>query len=164
MTGVNWHELFASSIGPLEIIVRGTAMYWFLFLIFRLILRRNVGSVGLADVLVLVIIADAAQNAMAGEYTSVTDGCLLITTLVGWNYLLDALSYHWPALRRLLQPPPLLLIRDGELLRHNMRKELVSEDELMSQLREQGVEKVEEVKQAFMESTGTVTVIPRRKR
>jgi uncharacterized membrane protein YcaP (DUF421 family) len=163
MSPIDWQELFGISVAPLELIVRGTAVYWFLFLIFRLILRRNVGSVAIADILVLVIIADAAQNAMAGEYTTVTDGFILVGTIVAWNYLLDWMSYHWKPLRTLLEPQPLLLISDGRLQRHNMRKELVSEQELIAQLRQQGVEKVEEVKRAFMEADGTVTVIPRKK-
>jgi uncharacterized membrane protein YcaP (DUF421 family) len=152
-------EIFAFSVSPLEIVVRGTSVYWFLFVVFRLVLRRNVGSIGIADVLVLVIIADAIQNAMAGEYTSVTDGCLLVSTIVFWNVVVDWLAYRWAFLRKLLEPRPLLLIRDGQLLRHNMRKELVTEDELLAQLRKQGVEKVQEVKRAFMETDGKVTVI-----
>jgi uncharacterized membrane protein YcaP (DUF421 family) len=163
MAPLDWQEVFGISVAPLELVVRGTAVYWFLFLIFRLILRRNVGSVAIADILVLVIIADAAQNAMAGEYTSVTDGCILVGTIVAWNYMLDWLSYRWKPLRVLLEPLPLLLISDGRLQRHNMRKELVSEEELTAQLRQQGIEKVDEVKRAFMEADGTVTVIPHKK-
>ena len=155
-------EIFSFSVSPLEIVVRGTSVYWFLFVVFRLVLRRNVGSIGIADVLVLVIIADAIQNAMAGEYTSVTDGCLLVSTIVFWNVVVDWLAYRWTFLRKLLEPRPLLLIRDGQLLRHNMRKELVTEDELLAQLRKQGVEKVQEVKRAFMETDGKVTVIPHK--
>jgi uncharacterized membrane protein YcaP (DUF421 family) len=163
MLPIDWQEVFGFSVAPLEMFVRGTLMYWFLFLTFRVVLRRNVGSVGIADILVLVIIADAAQNGMAGEYKSITDGCILIASIVFWNYLVDWLSYRWAVLRKLLEPQPLLLIRDGQLLRHNMRKELVSEDELLAQLRQQGVEKAQEVKRAYMESDGTVTVIQRQK-
>jgi uncharacterized membrane protein YcaP (DUF421 family) len=163
MLPIDWQEVFGFSVAPLEMLVRGTLMYWFLFLVFRVILRRNVGSVGIADILVLVIIADAAQNGMAGEYKSITDGCTLIASIVFWNYLVDWLSYRWPFLRKLLEPQPLLLIRDGQLLRHNMRKELIYEEELLAQLRQQGVEKPQEVKRAYMESDGTVTVIQRKK-
>jgi uncharacterized membrane protein YcaP (DUF421 family) len=160
---MDWQEVFGFSISPLEILVRGTTVYWFLFTIFRVVLRRNVGSIGLADVLVLVIIADAIQNAMAGEYTSVTDGCLLVATIVFWNVVVDWLAYRWAFLRKVLEPRPLPLIRDGQLLRHNLRKELVTEDELMAQLRKQGIERVQEVKRAFMETDGNVTVIPMKK-
>ena len=63
-------ELFGLSVSPLELVVRGTAMYWFLFVLFRVVLRRDTGSLAIADVLLLVIIADAAQNAMSGSYQS----------------------------------------------------------------------------------------------
>ena len=71
---LDWSALFGLSLSPLELIVRGTAMYWFLFLLFRVVIRRRVGAVGISDVLLLVIIADASQNAMSGDYQSISDG------------------------------------------------------------------------------------------
>src|SRR5262249_19697143 len=135
---VDWHSLFALSVAPLELIVRGSVMYWFLFLIFRFLLKRDVGAVGIADILLLVIVADAAQNAMGGQYRTVTDGCILVSTIIGWNIAFDFLAYRFPALRRVLQPRPLCLVRHGMPLRHNMRREFISDDELQSKLREHG--------------------------
>ena len=71
---VNWSELFGFSVHPVEIVVRGSVMYLFIFLLFRLVLRREIGAVGIADVMLLVLIADAASNGMSGEYRSITDG------------------------------------------------------------------------------------------
>ena len=78
---MNFSDLFAFHVSPIELVVRGTLIYWFLFLIFRFVMRRDIGGVGIADVLLLVIIADAAQNAMAGEYRTITEGCILISTI-----------------------------------------------------------------------------------
>lgn len=156
---LDWDELFQLSMSPLEIIVRGTAMYLFLFVLFRFVIRRDVGSVGIADVLLLVIVADAAQNGMSGEYTSITDGMLLVSVLIGWNYLFDWLSFHSAWFRRLAEPRPLVLIRDGRLLYRNMRRELITEDELWSRLRANGVEKLEQVRYACMEADGQISVI-----
>ena len=64
--------LFAVHVPVLELVIRGTAVYWFLFLVFRFIIRRDIGALGIADVLLLVILADAAQNAMAGEYSTIS--------------------------------------------------------------------------------------------
>lgn len=135
---MDWNLVFALSKPPLELIVRGTLTYWFLFAIFRTILKRDVGAVGVADVLLLVIVADAAQNALADDYRSVTDGMILISTIVGWNVLFDWLAYRYPRLRRLLQPRELCLVKDGRILHHNLRKEFMSVDELEAKLREQG--------------------------
>src|SRR5712671_6327012 len=104
---IDWSELFLFSMPPLELIVRGTAMYWFLFLLFRVVMRRDVGSVGIADILLLVLIADASQNAMSGEYRSVSDGIVLVSTIAGWNFAIDMICYHYPRLRRILEPAPL---------------------------------------------------------
>ena len=155
----DWGAMFGLSVSPVELIVRGSAMYLFLFVLFRVVIRRRVGAVGMADILVLVIIADAAQNGMSGEYKSVTDGAILVGTIVAWDYLIDWLNYHVPALRNWLEPPPLLLIRDGRVIRRNLRHEFVTEDELKSKLREKGVADIGEVKEARMETDGEVSVL-----
>jgi uncharacterized membrane protein YcaP (DUF421 family) len=152
-------ELFRLSVDPLELIVRGTLMYWFLFLLFRFVLRRDVGSIAIADVLLLVLIADASQNAMSGGYESVTDGCILVATIAGWNYGLDWVSYRWRFVRNLIEPKPLMLVTDGQPHRRAMRREMITMDELMAKLREHGYERLAQVKAARMESDGEITVL-----
>lgn len=153
------HELFSFTVSPWELVLRGSVVFWFLFVIFRFVMHRDVGSVGLADVLVLVLIADASQNAMAGGYESVADGMVLVGTIVGWNYLLDWGAYRFDWLRRLSEPPPVLLVRRGRLLQRNLRRELVTVDDLKSKLREHGVDDLSQVKKCYMEGDGAVTVI-----
>jgi uncharacterized membrane protein YcaP (DUF421 family) len=155
-------SLFELTVNPAELILRGTAMYWFLLLLFRFVLRRDVGSIGIADLLVLVLVADASQNAMAGGYESVTDGVILVATIGGWNWLLDFATFRFPALGRLLQAKPLPLVRNGRLVRRNLRHEFITMDELMAKLREQGVESLDEVKIARMEGDGEISVIRQR--
>jgi uncharacterized membrane protein YcaP (DUF421 family) len=161
---LDWNGLFGLSVSPWELIVRGSAFYWFLFVLFRVVIRRRIGAVGVSDVLLLVIIADASQNAMAGEYRSITDGMILVGTIVGWNVLIDWLTFRVAALERLLQPPPLLLIRDGRILWRNLRVEFVSEQELLSQLRQRGIADPSEVQRAYLESDGEVSVTRRQPR
>jgi uncharacterized membrane protein YcaP (DUF421 family) len=144
-----------------EIVIRGSAMYWFLFLVFRFVVRRDVGAVAIGDLLVLVIVADAAQNAMAGEYKSVTDGIVLISTLIGWNFLLDMLSYRFVAFRRFAEPPSLCLVKNGQMLKRNMRQEFITDDELWQKLREHEVESLDQVKDVYMEPDGAISVIKR---
>ena len=154
-------QLFALTVSPLELIVRGTAVYWFLYVLFRFVLRRDVGSMAMADVLLVVLIADASQNAMAGEYKSITDGCVLVATIAFWNYLLDWASYRFVAVRRIVEPPPLLLVDDGRLIRPNLRHQLVSVEELRAKMREHGIERWEEVHKAYMEPDGEISVLRR---
>jgi uncharacterized membrane protein YcaP (DUF421 family) len=158
---MDWGEIFGVSVSPWELIIRGTAMYLFLFAVFRVVIRRRIGAVGMADLLILVIIADAAQNGMSGEYRSVSEGAILVGTIIFWNVAIDWLNYRVPALQNWLEAPPLLLVRDGRVLYRNLRHEFVTESELKSKLREKGVDNVAEVAKAFMESDGTVSVIKR---
>jgi uncharacterized membrane protein YcaP (DUF421 family) len=152
-------EMFQLTVAPWELVLRGTATYWFLFLIFRFLLKRDVGSLGIADVLVLVLIADASQNAMSGGYESLTDGAILVGTIIGWNYALDWAAFRWPLVRRFAEQPPLALVVNGRVLRRNLAKELLTLDDLKASLREHGVDDVSQVKKAFMEGDGTITVI-----
>jgi uncharacterized membrane protein YcaP (DUF421 family) len=159
---MNWSEIFGFSVSPLELVVRGTAMYLFLFLLFRVVIKRRIGAVGMADLLVLVIVADAAQNGMAGEYRSVTDGFVLVGTIVAWNLAIDWLAFRFRFLQKVLEPPPLLLIDQGRILWRNLRKEFVSEMELKSKLREHGVTELQEVEKCYMEPDGEVSVIKKK--
>jgi uncharacterized membrane protein YcaP (DUF421 family) len=156
---VDWHEVFVPSLPLLEIFIRGTVVYLALFLLLRLVLKRQSGNMGVTDLLVVVLIADAAQNAMASDYKSVPDGLLLVSTIVFWSYALDWLSYHFPRFGRFIHPPALELIRNGQVNRINLRKELITIDELKEQLREQGIDDVKEVKRACMEGDGRISVV-----
>jgi uncharacterized membrane protein YcaP (DUF421 family) len=151
--------LFAVNVSPWELIFRGSVMYWFLFLVFRFLLRRDVGSIGVADVLLVVLIADASQNAMTADYTTLSEGLILVSTLIVWNYLLDWLVFNVKALERIIEPPPLQLVRRGRIVRKHLRAELVTVAELWSHLREAGIESLADVKSACLESDGKLSVI-----
>jgi uncharacterized membrane protein YcaP (DUF421 family) len=152
-------DLFEVHVPVLELVLRGTLVYWLLFLIFRFLLRRDVGAVGIADILLLVIVADAAQNAMSGGYDTFAEGAVLVLTIVAWNWLLDVLSYRFAAVRRFTTPRRLTLIQHGVPQRRNLRREYITMDELQEKLREQGIEKLAEVKAAYLEGDGEISVI-----
>jgi uncharacterized membrane protein YcaP (DUF421 family) len=161
LSQIDWKSVFVPSVHIAEIFLRGTMVYLFLLLVLRVLRGRQAGAIGLSDLLVIVLIADAAQNAMASEYKSITEGIILITTIAFWDYFLDWLGYRSPHIQRLIGPGPLLLIKDGQMQRRNMRQEMITEDELMGQLRKQGVESVEEVRRCYLEGDGQISVITR---
>ena len=152
-------HLFRFEMSPWELIVRGTLMYWFLFLLFRFVLRRDAGSLGLADVLLVVVVADASQNAMAGEYKTVSEGMLLVATIGGWNLLIDWMSYRYRWFAHFAEPRAVPLIRHGNILRANLRREMLTVEELHSHLRQAGVEQAKQVRLASLEPDGSISVI-----
>jgi len=151
-------DVFARELPVWHMVVRGTAVYWFLLLVFRFVLRRDIGAMSVADLLFVVLVADASSNAMQGEYRSVNDGLVLLTTLVGWNFTLDWLSYRVPAIARFLEPQPEVLIRHGRINRKAMKREMITLDELEAKLREEGVDSIAKVRIARLESDGKLSV------
>jgi uncharacterized membrane protein YcaP (DUF421 family) len=158
---VDWEAMFVPAMGLGDIVLRGTLMYLVLFAILRFMGRRQAGRFGPADLLVIVLIADAAQNALGAEYRSITEGALLVLTIVTWEYVLDWLAWRFPALRPILKSPPLKLIENGRVLHRNLRVEMIGHEELMSQLREEGIDDVKQVKVARLEGDGRLSVIKR---
>jgi uncharacterized membrane protein YcaP (DUF421 family) len=161
MSDVDWSALFSPGTPVLEIVIRGSVMYLCLFALLRFILKREMGSMGITDLLVIVLIADAAQNGMAGDYQSITDGLVLVITIIVWSYVLNLLAFHSPAWRRLIQPPRVQLVRDGQLLRRNLEREKINEEELLAELHNHGCENVGQVRAAWIEADGMVSVIKR---
>lgn len=159
MVAMDWTRILLPDTPLLEIFVRGSVMYLILFWLLRFALKRVAGTVGMADLLMIVLVADAAQNGLADNYSSIADGVMLVGTIVFWNYTLDWPGYRFPKFQRFVHPPPLPLVRNGQLLRRNKRRELISEDELWTQLREQGVAELRDVKIANMEGDGRISVI-----
>jgi uncharacterized membrane protein YcaP (DUF421 family) len=150
--------MFVPTESVAEMVIRGTIMYLGMFALLR-VFRRQAGSVGIADLLVIVVIADAAQNGMAGDSKSITEALILISTIVLWDWFFDWLGFRSPFWERVLQPEPLLLIEDGKTIKKNLDREFMTEDELLSQLREQGVGKISEVKKCYLESNGHFSVL-----
>ena len=158
LINIDWHTMFVPTESIAEIFIRGTIMYLGMYLVLR-IFRRQSGSIGVADLLVIVVIADAAQNGMAGDSKSITEALLLIVTIVLWDFFLDWLGFKSTFIAKFLSPSPLLLIENGKFIKKNLNKEFLTEDEVLSQLREEGLEDASLVKQCYLESNGHFSVL-----
>jgi uncharacterized membrane protein YcaP (DUF421 family) len=160
LADIDWREMWLPTGSLLAIVIRGSVMYLGLVVLFR-VLRRDAGSLSLADLLLVVLIADASQNGLAGGYQSLTEGIVLVATIAGWSYALDWLCFRFKAFERLLQPPPLMLVRDGVMLLRNMRRELITADELRSQMRQHGIARIEDVLSCYLEPDGQISMVSR---
>jgi uncharacterized membrane protein YcaP (DUF421 family) len=158
---VDWAGLFEPKHALLELFLRGTVLYLAIFVMLRLVVRRQVGGIGMTDVLVIVLIAEVVGNGISDNFQSIGESVVLAATVLLWSTLIEWLQSRYPAFERLVRDPKLKLIENGRMLRRNMREEFVSVEELMAQLREQGLEDCRDVKAAYMEADGSVSIIRR---
>ena len=163
MTGLDaprWAEMFAPDLALAESFLRASAVYFAVLVLFRVVLKRQSGGLGVPDVMLIVLVSEAVSPALSADSKSVPNAIIAAAALLFWTYTLDRLERHWPWLQRRLEPPPVKLIADGEFLRENMSREGVTESELYSQIRQNGIEDAKRVKAAFIEPDGSVSVIP----
>lgn len=153
----DWAEMFAIDTPLLELALRGSALYLTILVLMRLMPRRTGGELATMDLIFLLLIAESASNAF-GDYRSVTEGLFLVGVLMLWNFGVNAASYRFRCIERLVSAPPVQVVRDGKMLRRAMRREFVTEEELMSALRQQGVSTLDQVRSATIEGEGAITV------
>lgn len=158
-----WAEVFVPDLSLFESFLRGTVVFFALLILFRIVLKRQTGGLGTPDVLLIVLVSECVSPALSSESKSVPNGLAAVGALLFWTYVLDRLERHWPWLQRRLEPPPVQVIADGALLHENMAKEGVTEEELLAQVRQQGIDGAAGVRAAFIESDGSVSVIPAEK-
>jgi uncharacterized membrane protein YcaP (DUF421 family) len=156
---VDWRDLFIPSLSLAEIFIRGTVIYLVVFFLLRVVPKREAGSISIADLLVVVLIASAVERSLAGGSTAITDGLLLVVTIVLWDTILGKLALKVQGFSRFVHPPPVKLVEKGKVLYKNMRREFVTQEELMSHVREKGLSSVEDIKEAYMEGDGRISVI-----
>ena len=154
----SWREVFALETPLLELLARGTVLYFAIVIFLRFMPRRTGGEIAVMDLVFVVLIAEAAAHAL-GDYDAIADALVLIATLMTWNYLLNFVSFRSRFVERLITPPPLQVVRNGELLWRNMRRELLTREELMDQLRHEGIDDLAKVKTAYVEPEGKLTFI-----
>jgi uncharacterized membrane protein YcaP (DUF421 family) len=156
---IDWHKLFVPQFSALEIVVRGAITYLALCLLLRLVMKRQTGKVALSDLLVVMLVAGVCRNPLVADAYSITDGMGVVAVILLCNFALDWLSYYSPYAHKLLHPEPVSLVRDGTILHENLQRELMTETQLRSKLRQQGVIDPAEVAEARMEGDGHISVV-----
>jgi uncharacterized membrane protein YcaP (DUF421 family) len=154
MTQLWWPETAVWAL-----VVRAAIVYLFLMIALRVSGRRELGQMTTFDLVLLLVLANAVQNSINAGDNSLGGGLISATTLLALNFAVGEAVYRWRWFERLVQGPPVVLVRNGKLLMRNMRRERVTLEELRSALRKQGVDGVTKCKQAVLESDGTLTAV-----
>jgi uncharacterized membrane protein YcaP (DUF421 family) len=145
----------------MDAVLRGAIMFIFLLVLFRLTGKRTLNSVTPFDLILLLIISEAAQNAMIGQDYSLTNSFLVILTLVGLDILLSFVKQRSHRAERFLDGCPLLIVDHGRLLEERMHKSRVDQEDVMAAARQhQGLERLEQIKYAVLEVNGDISIIP----
>jgi uncharacterized membrane protein YcaP (DUF421 family) len=146
----------------MDSIIRGTVVYLFLMLIFRLSGKRTLSQVTTFDFALLLIIAETTQQAMIDNDHSLTHGALLIITLIGLDIGLSLLKQRMPRLDKWMDDVPLVIVEDGKPIQERLKKCRVDEADIMQAAREhQGLERMDQIKFAVLERSGGITVVPK---
>lgn len=143
----------------LDIALRSSAVYVFMLVAFRIFGKRELSQLSIADLVLIVLISNAVQNAMVGDNTSLIGGLVAATTLFLLNLLLSFLMFKFKSLRVLVQSEPITLIFKGKVLEKNLKAVMISEEELLSAIREHGIENVADVSLSMLEPDGNISVI-----
>lgn len=143
-----------------DIVTRTTCVYFFLLVGLRVAGKRELGQMTIFDLVVVLVISNAVQNAMVGDNTTLQGGLLAAGTLLGLNFVVAVLRVRFPALQDLLIGTPTTIVRDGHFLDRSIEHEELDRDQVLQALREHGVADVKDVKLAVLETDGTISVVP----
>ncbi len=152
--------MFDLSINGWSIVLRTVLVYLALLIGLRLAGKRELGQMTPFDLVVIMLIANAVQNAMVGPDTSLTGGLIAAGVLIVGNYGIAQVRERVPWLRRAIEGAPTLLINDGQLVLQHLRREGLDEDEVLMAIREHGLTDLKEVRMAVLETDGSISIVP----
>ena len=154
--------MFHLSADDWGIVLRTVIVYVAVLLGFRLAGKREMGQMTPFDLVVILLVANAVQNAMVGPDTSVPGGLIAAAVLFAGNYGVAAARERVPWLRRALEGYPTLLVREGKFIEANLRREDIDEDDVLMAMREHGIGEAKEVQSAVLETDGSISIVPTR--
>lgn len=158
-TGVQ--QLLTGGTPLLLVVVRTTVVYLVLVFGLRVMGKREVGQFTPFDLVLILLIANAVQNGMVGPDNTLVGALVSAVTLLLLNRFVGRLVDRNLALRRYVLGQPTLLVHDGEIQRENLKREDVTDEELVASIREHGFEGVDDVRLAVLEVDGTISVVPK---
>jgi uncharacterized membrane protein YcaP (DUF421 family) len=153
-------QMLTLAIPVWNIVLRTAVIYLVVLAGLRLAGKREIGQMTVLDLVVLLLIANAVQNAMVSPDTSLAGGILAAVVLLAMNALVARLRLHWPRLRRLIEGSPTLLVLHGELIADHLRREGLDRETLEAALREHGITDLAGVEMAVLEIDGSISVVP----
>jgi len=145
----------------MDIVARATVIFVVIFIVLRVIGRRELGNLEPFDLILLVVMGDLVQQGVTQSDYSVTGAIIAILTISVLTVLVSYLSFRFRRLRPLLEGEPIILFADGHPIERNMRRERITLDDLAAEARQQNLASLDEVRLAVLEASGQISIIPR---
>src|SRR3954468_16358811 len=145
----------------MDLVFRATAIFFFVYLVTRVISRRELASLEPFDFILLIVIGDLIQQGVTQSDYSVTGAITVIATFAALTVLVSYANFKFRRLRLVLDGQPIVLVLDGEVIDGNMRRERMTRDELEAEIRLQQVASISDVRLAVLETGGALSVIPK---
>jgi uncharacterized membrane protein YcaP (DUF421 family) len=146
----------------MDAILRAFVIYALLMIIFRVAGKRSLAEITTFDLVLLLIISEATQQAMLGDDFSITTALLVVVTLFFIDNTLSMAQGRFPKIAPWIEDVPLVLVEDGKLLKERMKKTRISEGDILEAAREkQGLANMEQVRYAVLERTGSISIVPK---
>ncbi len=146
----------------MDAVIRPLFMYFFLLFVFSMAGKRSMAEMDTFDMVTLLIISEATQNALVGHNTSMSYSLLVIITLVACTVFMAWLKARKPRMEQVLQGGPVILVENGRFFRDRMKAAFVDEQDILSTARrEQAIERLDQIKFAILETSGQISIIPK---
>jgi uncharacterized membrane protein YcaP (DUF421 family) len=158
---MNWHRIWTPQWSPVEVVFRAAIVYFAVFILLRLVGRKELGRYSSFDVALLALMTTAARQSIVGTDTSITSAVVALTVIFVVDRLFSHVVFKSSRAADVLEGEVLLLVRDGVAQDGALRHARLSREELIARLREHGTESMESVSRAYFERSGRVTVVSR---
>jgi uncharacterized membrane protein YcaP (DUF421 family) len=146
----------------MDIVFRGIAIYVFIYLLTRVVGRRELSTLQPFDLILLIILGDSVQQGLTQDDYSVTGAVIAVGTIAALQVLTSYLSFRFRRLRPLLDGEPIVIVEDGKPIQRNMKRERITLDEVMEEARQQQIGSVDQIKWAVLETSGNISFIEKQ--
>lgn len=143
----------------LHIILSTSAVFFFIMIVFRIFGKTELAQLSITDLVFVLLISNAVQNAMVGPDTSLLGGLVAASVLFFINMVLKRIKYRFPIFKKFMEGEPIILVYKGVINKTNCRKVGITEDEILETIREHGSDSVDEVNSVILEADGNISVV-----
>jgi uncharacterized membrane protein YcaP (DUF421 family) len=145
----------------MDLAIRAVVLFFFIYLLTRVIGRRELSALEPFDLILLIVIGDAVQQGLTQDDYSVTGAFIVVGTFAVLQVFISYVSFRLPFLRPVLDGQPIVIVQDGKPIEQNLHRERLTVEEVMEEARQQQIAKLDDIAWAVLETSGRISIIPK---